>query len=192
MRSIMELQSGRCRGGGAVARPAFGEGETRAILFDVVTKGTLAGGAKYQIARKGISGLTGYAFLDPGSYYPLPRAFDYSEYIETERELWALFPETSGRRVNFCQMGLTAQIFMETVEDGSELPADETYFLMPCSDRTLRPVRMKAFRRLTLSEFRMSHMTALKLAGKLEEAARIVDRIHLDIMGPEIARELDL
>lgn len=96
-----------------------------------------------------------YAFLDPKSRFALPATFDWNEYIETERELWALFPETDGRRVNFVQIGLTAQIFAEVKDNGSELGPDETYILMPCSDHAMRPIRMEACRRLTLSEYRM-------------------------------------
>ena len=126
-----------------------------------------------------------YSFLEPGISYPLPMSFNYPDYIETERELWALFPETDGQRVNFCQMGLTAQIFVESVESG-ELEANETYFLMPCPDRALRPVRMKALRRLTLEEFRMSHITAIRLADTLAGTGKVMEAIHMQIMGPEI------
>jgi hypothetical protein len=132
--------------------------------------------------------VTTYSFLEPGISFPLPKSFNYRDYIETERELWALFPETDGRRVNFCQMGLTAQIFVESAESG-ELEADETYFLMPCSDRALRPVRMKAVRRLTLEEFRMSHITAIRLADKLSGTGKVMEAIHMQIMGPEILDE---
>jgi len=123
--------------------------------------------------------------LEPETSYPLPSSFNYSEYIDTERELWALFPETDGKRVNFCQMGLTAQIFVESEEAG-ELGADDTYFLMPCADRSLRPVRMKAVRHLTLEEFRMSHITAMRLADKLAGTGKVMEAIHMQIMGPEI------
>ena len=126
-----------------------------------------------------------YSFLEPGISYPLPPSFDYQDYIETERELWALFPETDGQRVNFCQLGLTAQIFIESPE-GGELEANETYFLMPCPDRSLRPIRMRAVRRLTLEEFRMSHITAMRLADKLAGTGKVMEAIHLQIMGPEI------
>jgi len=126
-----------------------------------------------------------YSFLEPGISYPLPASFDYQDYIETERELWALFPETDGQRVNFCQLGLTAQIFIESPE-GGELEANETYFLMPCPDRSLRPIRMRAVRRLTLEEFRMSHITAMRLADKLAGTGKVMEAIHLQIMGPEI------
>lgn len=126
-----------------------------------------------------------YSFLEPGISYPLPASFNYHDYIDTERELWALFPETDGKRVNFCQMGLTAQIFVESPESG-ELEATETYFLMPCPDRALRPVRMKAVRRLTLEEFRMSHITAIRLADKLAGTGKVMEAIHMQIMGPEI------
>ncbi len=125
------------------------------------------------------------SFLQPDSAFPLPRTFDYGEYIETEQEMWALFPETEGKRVNFCQLGLTAQIFVESPDTG-ELSADETYFLMPCADRTLRPVRMRRVRRLTLDEFRMSHITALRLAEKLSGSDRVLEEIHMRILGPEI------
>lgn len=126
-----------------------------------------------------------YSFLEPSASFPLPKSFDYSDYIETEREMWALFPETDGKRVNFCQMGLTAQIYVESAE-GGELGSEETYFLMPCPDRTLRPVRMKPVRRLTLDEFRMSHITAIRLADKLGGTARVMDEVHMRILGPEI------
>ncbi len=132
-----------------------------------------------------------YAFLDPRSSYPLPSSFDYEEYIETERELWALFPETDGRRVNFVQVGLTAQIFAETKEDGSELRAHETYILMPCADRTMRPIRMQALRRLTLSEYRMGHLTAIKLMGKVAEAGEVMREIGCRILGPEVMGEVE-
>jgi hypothetical protein len=102
--------------------------------------------------------------------------------------MWALVPETEGKRVNFCQIGLTAEIFVES-DDIGDLDRDETYFLMPCSDRTMRPVRMRALRRLTLAEFRMSNITALRLAEKLDGAGRLMEDIHLEILGPEIARE---
>ena len=129
--------------------------------------------------------MSSFTFLEPGISFPLPRTFDFSEYIETERELWALFPETDGKRVNFCQMGLTAQIFIES-EGREDLAHDETYFLMPVAEGALRPVRMRAVRRLTLEEFRMSHITAIRLADKLRGTGAVMDEIHLRILGPEI------
>ncbi len=125
------------------------------------------------------------SFLDPETAFPLPKSFNFRDYIETEQELWALFPETDGKRVNFCQMGLTARIFIESHEAGI-LAEDETYFLMPCPDGTLRPVRMKQIRRLTLEEFRMSHLTAIRLAEKLSGTGKVMEEIHLRILGPEI------
>lgn len=130
-----------------------------------------------------------YALLYPNTSYPLPDDFDFDGYIEIERELWALFPETQGRRVNFCQTGLTAHIYMETRNDGSELGLDETYFLMPCEDRAMRPVRMRISRRLTLTEYRMSHLTALKMIGKLTGTRRIMEEIDYAILGPEVISE---
>jgi hypothetical protein len=129
--------------------------------------------------------VSNYAFLQPGSSYALPKSFNYPDYIETEREMWALFPETEGKRVNFCQMGLTAHIFIESERPG-DLASDETYFLMPCADRMLRPVRMRQVRRLTLDEFRMSHITALRMAEKLSGTGKVMEEIHLQILGPEI------
>lgn len=133
--------------------------------------------------------MSAFAFLDPESSYQLPRQFDYKQYIEAEREFWMLFPDTDGKRVNFCQTGLTAQLYVEAPQDGSELTAGETYFLMPCSDGAMRPIRMRPHRRLSLSEYRMSHLTALKVAGRLHGAAEIMDRVHLQILGPEVANE---
>lgn len=134
--------------------------------------------------------MSDYALLNPEIFYSLPRSFDFTSYIEIERELWALFPETQGRRVNFCQTGLTAHIYVEVAEDGSELRADETYFLMPCADHTMRPLRMRPCRRLTLREYRMSHLTALKLLGRLQGTGRIMEEIDSLILGPEVIQEL--
>jgi len=133
--------------------------------------------------------LSAYAFLDPRCKYRLPASFDYAEYIETEQELWALFPETDGQRVNFCQLGLTASLYIESPEDGSELKPGETYFLMPFADGTMRPLRMQVIRKLTLNEYRMSHLTALRLSDQLEDTGEIMDEVHLRILGPEIVGE---
>jgi hypothetical protein len=135
--------------------------------------------------------LSQYAFIDPEAAYALPTSFNYREYIETERELWALFPETDGRRVNFVQIGLTAQIYAESPQLGGELEPDETYILMPCEDRTLRPIRMESCRRLTLSEYRMGHLTAIKLMGKINEAADIMREIGCQILGDEVLGEVE-
>lgn len=132
-----------------------------------------------------------YAFLEPGSSYPLPPSFDYDEYIETERELWALFPETDGKRVNFVQVGLTATIFTEVFDDGSELGNGETYILMPCRDNTMKPIRMEGSRRLTLSEYRMGHLTAVKLMGKVAQAGEVMREIGYEILGPEVIGEVE-
>ena len=133
--------------------------------------------------------MSAYAFLDPRCKYPLPASFDYSSYIETEQELWALFPETQGQRVNFCQLGLTANLYVEAPEDGSGMKPDETYFLMPFADRMMRPLRMKVVRKLTLGEYRMSHLTALRLSEQLDGTSEIMDEVHLKILGPEIIAE---
>jgi hypothetical protein len=133
--------------------------------------------------------LSAYSFLDPRCHYRLPDSFDYPGYIDTEQELWALFPETQGSRVNFCQLGLTASLYLEAEEDGSELKAGETYFLMPFPDRTMRPLRMRILRKLTLSEYRLSHLTAVRMSEQLEGTGEIMDEVHLHILGPEIINE---
>ena len=130
-----------------------------------------------------------YTFIETNAAFPLPSTFNFQEYIETEQELWALFPETDGRRVNFVQIGLTAMIYAEVPDDGTELNIDETYILMPCSDFTMRPIRMRAFRRLTLSEYRMGHLTAIKLVGKVNEAGEVMREIGCQILGDEVIQE---
>ena len=135
--------------------------------------------------------MSAFSLIDPGSSYPLSDSFDYSEYIEAERELWALFPETDGKRVNFVQVGLTAQVYSEVFDDGSELEPNETYILMPCSDNTMRPIRMEARRRLTLSEYRMGHLTAVKLLGKISEAGDVMREIGCQILGAEVIGEVE-
>jgi hypothetical protein len=133
-----------------------------------------------------------YAFLSPSASFPLPDSFDWDEYIETERELWALFPESDGRRVNFVQIGLTAQIYAEAKDDGSELSPDETYILMPFPDKCMRPIRMEACRRLTLTEYRMGHLTAVKLLGKMTEAGEVMREVGAEILGAEVLNEVEL
>ena len=133
--------------------------------------------------------LNEYVFLEPKAAFPLPKSFNFNEYIETEQELWALFPETDGRRVNFIQIGLTAWIYAEVRDDGSPLNADETYVLMPCADYTMRPIRMAACRRLTLSEYRMGHLTAIKLVGRVNEAGAVMREIGSQILGSEVLDE---
>lgn len=128
-------------------------------------------------------------FVEPNAAFPLPPTFNFDDYIETEQELWALFPETDGRRVNFVQIGLTASIYAEVTDDGTDLANDETYILMPCRDYTMRPIRMKATRRLTLSEYRMGHLTALKLVGKVNEAGDVMREIGMQILGDEVLDE---
>jgi hypothetical protein len=130
-----------------------------------------------------------YSFIEPNAAFPLPATFNFDEYIETERELWALFPETDGRRVNFVQVGLTAMIYAEVPDGGSELALDETYILMPCGDFTMRPIRMRACRRLTLSEYRMGHLTAIKLVGKVNDAGEVMREIGCQILGEEVLHE---
>ena len=133
--------------------------------------------------------LSAYSFLDPRCKYALPAGFDYAGYIETERELWALFPETCGKRVNFCQLGLTASLYIEAPDNGAELKPGETYFLMPFADHTMRPLRMQMLRKLTLNEYRLSHITAVRLGEMLEGAGEIMDEVHLKILGPESVEE---
>jgi len=133
--------------------------------------------------------LSAYSFLDPRCQYPLPEGFDYAAYIDTEQELWALFPETQGVRVNFCQVGLTANLYVESMENGSELKTDETYFLMPFPDRTMRPLRMRVVRKLTLAEYRLSHITAQRMSEELADTSEIMEEVHLHILGPEIVEE---
>lgn len=135
--------------------------------------------------------MSAYAFLDPAASYPLPDSFNYDEYVEAEQELWALFPETDGKRVNFVQVGLTAQVYAEVFDDGSELETNQTYLLMPCPDNTMRPIRMEACRRLTLTEYRMGHLTAVKLLGKVSEAGDIMREIGCQILGPEVIGEVE-
>jgi hypothetical protein len=131
-----------------------------------------------------------YVFVDPGASFQLPDSFDFGDYIETERELWALFPETEGKRANFGQVGLTAQIFVEVPDDRSDPQADETYILMPCPDNTMKPIRMRATRRLTLTEYRMGHLTALKLMGKMNEANAVMQQVGRQILGEEVLDEV--
>ena len=108
--------------------------------------------------------------LPPDSAFELPPAFDYAEYIDCEQELWALFPECTGKRVNLIQAGLSAFIYVEIVSDGTDLANDETYILMPHPDNYLRPIRMKCVRRMSVDEYRLSMYTALKASAHAPES----------------------
>jgi hypothetical protein len=132
---------------------------------------------------------TSEIYLDPSLQCPLKPSFDWKYFIETEQELWAFFPETIGRRVNLFQLGLTAVLYAEVSDDRSPLAADETYVLLPCEDLWMRPIRMKAVRRLTLEEFRRCHMTAVKLAGRLTGAIEAYVVLGEAILGEEVINE---
>jgi hypothetical protein len=60
---------------------------------------------------------------------------------------------------------------------------------MPCGDFAMRPIRMRACRRLTLSEYRMGHLTAIKLVGKVNEAGEVMREIGCQILGEEVLSE---
>jgi hypothetical protein len=85
--------------------------------------------------------------------------------------------------VNFCQIGLTALIYTEVPEDGSDLAPHETYFLMPCPERMMRPLRMRALRRLTLTEFRMTYLTAVRLSGAFSKVQKVFDSVEACVLG---------
>ena len=65
-----------------------------------------------------------------------------------------------------------------------------SYFLMPFPDCTMRPLRMRALRRLTLDEYRLSHFTAVRLREKLKPAGVVMDEVHLQILGPELLNDI--
>ena len=138
--------------------------------------------------------LNSISFVPRSERIPLPPAFDYDGYLDSEQELNMLFPEVSGRRANFIQVGLTAAIYAEQPDSAAELNADETYVLMPDRDLQgvcLRPIRMRPIRRLTLSEYRMAHMTAIKLTGKLNEVGKAMHEVGLAILGDEVISEAE-
>lgn len=127
-------------------------------------------------------------FLPSDAIFQLSVTFSFADYIDAERELWALFPESEGRRVNFIQTGLMASLYIEVTDDGSELLDSETYVLMPHSDNTMRPIRMIAVRRLSLDEFRLCMYTALKLGSRAVEGA--VREAGNYIAGEELLAEM--
>lgn len=130
-----------------------------------------------------------YSLIPPSTVFQLPNTFRMDEYMESERELWALFPESDGLRVNFVQIGLTAWLFVGVPDHSSELADGETYLLLPCPDYTMRSIRMRRCRRLTLSEYRMGQLTAIKLMGRMGEARQVMREIGDRIMGEEVLQE---
>jgi hypothetical protein len=109
---------------------------------------------------------TSSTLLPADAAFKLPVTFNYTEYLNCEQELWAFFPECTGKRVNFLQAGLSAFLYAEVADDGSELANDETYVLMPQADKHLRPIRMKCVRRITLEEYRLSTYTAIRAGAQ--------------------------
>jgi hypothetical protein len=49
---------------------------------------------------------------------------------------------------------------------------------------------MQACRRLTLTEYRMGHLTAVKLVGKVNEAGEVMREIGCQILGDEVIQEV--
>lgn len=122
--------------------------------------------------------------------YQLPRRFCWDAYIDIERELWALFPETTGRRTGFIQVGLTAHLYTDVPEQDTELGANETYLLLPGADGCLRPVRMQHCRTLTRGEYRMAQLTAVKLLGALRGTGAVMEEIAQGLLGDEVLDDL--
>jgi hypothetical protein len=56
----------------------------------------------------------------------------------------------------------------------------------------MRPLRMRITRRLTQSEYRMAHLTAVKLIGKVGEAVSVLVEVGKEILGQEVLEELEL
>lgn len=136
--------------------------------------------------------LNSISFFPPGERIPLPVTFDYDGYLDLEQELNMLFPEVNGRRANFIQVGLTASVYAEEPDTGAPLERDETYVLMPDRDLQgvcLRPLRMRMIRRMTLTDYRMAHLTAVKLMGKLNEVGEAMHDVGLAILGDEVINE---
>ena len=133
-----------------------------------------------------------YARQDPNYFSSTLSTFNFEEYIETERELWALFPETDGKRVNFLQVGLTAQIFAQMADDASEPRLWMKAIRSPqavVEDFMTRP-NSAARRRLTpLLEYRMGHLTAIKLIGSERAACGSPREIGCQILGAEVLEE---
>jgi hypothetical protein len=138
--------------------------------------------------------LNSISFMTAGERIPLPPTFDYDGYLDSEQELDMLFPEVNGRRANFIQIGLTAAIYAEEPETGEPLAADETYFLMPDRDSAgvcMRPIRMRPVRRMTLGDYRMAHLTAIKLIGKLNDIGKAMHEVGTAILGDEVISEAE-
>ena len=132
------------------------------------------------------------SFVPPGERIPLPATFDYEGYLDLEQELNMLFPQVNGRRVNFVQLGLTAAIYAEEPDGGTPLEPDETYILMPDKDSLgvcMRPIRMRPVRRMTLTDYRMAHLTGIKLMGRLNEVSEAMHAVGLKILGDEVISE---
>lgn len=135
--------------------------------------------------------MSDYSFLPADAFFRAPREFNFDEYIEIEKELWMIFPETEGHRVNFIQFGISALLMIDVADDGSEITTTEAYFVMPCENGDLKPIRMRAIRHLTLDEYRMAAHSSLKLVDILEPLRPVMKNIGRAVTGDEISEELD-
>ena len=54
---------------------------------------------------------------------------------------------------------------------------------MPCPDGKMKPIRMRPMRRLTLSEFRMTYLTAVKLGGELTKILDVFRTLDQRVLG---------
>ena len=50
---------------------------------------------------------------------------------------------------------------------------------------------MEACRRLTLTEYRMGHLTAVKLLGKMTDAGEVMRNVGAQILGEEVLEEVE-
>jgi hypothetical protein len=118
--------------------------------------------------------------LPTDAAFPLSKSFDYGQYIDSEQELWALFPEVVGSAsLSFRLALVSAFLYAEIDDDKPALANDKTYVLMPHVDNCLRQVRMKCIRRLSLDEYRMSTHTAIRagspiVSSALQEAGELI------------------
>ncbi len=130
--------------------------------------------------------MTEFCFVHLRKAYWLAPNFDFGSYIRVERELWALFPETDGKRVSVVPFGLSASLAVSAHDDGSSLCPEEAYVLMPYPDGKMKPMRMTMVRRINLEEYRFAYHTLGRLKEMLPGLDYVNRSLNADIYGEEI------
>lgn len=132
------------------------------------------------------------SFIPINYFFPYPKGFKYSEYLDAMREFWMLFPEIDGRKVTTIIAGTSATIMAEVLhDDQSDLRLDEYYFFIPCEDGMVRLIRMEAIKKLSLDEYRLSVRSVMRVAQTMIPLYHLLEEMLKSVLGEELLEEME-